>query len=170
MKRRGRTKEKERRPDQVGPDQVGTEGDEARKCPTGPAARKPAKKRGWLPELARDRHIEAVGVALVLFGFLITALVWSGIRDTTNVAYQLPIIASGGLVAMGCFTVGGMLLVGGIVMTRFARIENARKAHRLVPPPPAGDDGEVLLPEESIERRSVVRSRRGVSAGTATDN
>lgn len=121
---------------------------------------KPAKRRGRLPELARDRYIEAVGVALILFGFLCTALVWSGIREATNVAYQLPIIASGGLVAMGCFTVGGMLLVGGIVMTRFARIENARRAHRFVPPPPVDDDGEVHLTEETAERRGAVRSRR----------
>lgn len=113
-------------------------------------------KRGWLPELARDRRVEAFGIALISFGFLVTALVWTGVREATNVAYQVPIVASGGLVAMGCFTVGGMLLVGGIVMTRFARLENAPRVHRVVRPPAA----EAPLPEEAAERRRAVRSRR----------
>jgi hypothetical protein len=123
-------------------------------------------KRGWFPELARDRRVEAVGVALVAFGCLVTALVWTGVRDATNVAYQLPIIASGGLIAVGCFIVGGLLVVGGLVMTRFARLENARAARRiLVAPatPPDGSDHEVQLPEESVERREKVKARRQAS-------
>lgn len=113
-------------------------------------------KRGWLPELARDRRVEAFGIALIAFGFLVTALVWTGVRDASNVAYQIPIVASGGLVAMGCFTVGGMLLVGGIVMTRFARLENAPRVHRVV----RVTDTEVAVPEEAVTRRKAVRSRR----------
>ncbi len=120
-------------------------------------------KRGWLPELARDRRVEAVGVALIAFGCLVTALVWSGVRDATNVAYQLPIIASGGLVAVGCFIVGGLLVVGGLVMTRFARLENARAARRIMVAPatmPDGSEHEVSLTEESVERREKVKTRQ----------
>ncbi|MGH9041397.1 MAG: hypothetical protein ACRDZ3_14315 [Acidimicrobiia bacterium] len=120
-------------------------------------------KRGWLPELARDRRVEAVGVALIAFGCLVTALVWMGIRDSNNVSYQLPIIASGGLIAVGCFIVGGLLVVGGLVMTRFARLENARAARRVMVAParlPDGSEIEVGVPEESKERRRRIRARR----------
>jgi hypothetical protein len=117
-------------------------------------------KRGWLPELARDRQVEAVGVAVIAFGCLITALVWAGVREATNVAYQLPIIASGGIMAVGCFIVGGLLLVGGIVMTRFARQE-ARRLRPLTEPAPTARAGG--LPDETVERRRAVRAR-GVTA------
>jgi len=122
-------------------------------------------KRGWLPELARDRRIEAVGIAIIAFGCLLTGLTWAGVREASNVAYQLPIIASGGILAVGCFIVGGLLLVGGIVMTRFARLE-ARRA-RSVALPTA--DGEVQLPDGTLERREAVRSRRRVTAGSTTE-
>jgi hypothetical protein len=123
-------------------------------------------KRGWLPELARDRTVEATGVAVIAFGCLLTGLVWVGIREATNVAYQLPIIASGGLLAVGCFIVGGLLLVGGMVMTRFARQE-ARRARRFPDPAPAtGDDGR--LADETVERRQAV-ARRRVPAGSAPE-
>jgi hypothetical protein len=130
-------------------------------------------KRGWFPELARDRRVEAVGVALVAFGCMVTALVWTGVRDATNVAYQLPIIASGGLIAVGCFIVGGLLVVGGLVMTRFARLENARAARRiLVAPatPPDGSENEVSLTEESVERREKVKARRQAPDAPPSDN
>jgi hypothetical protein len=125
-------------------------------------------KRGWLPELARDRRIEAVGIAIVAFGCLLTGLTWAGVREASNVAYQLPIIASGGILAVGCFIVGGLLLVGGIVMTRFARLE-ARRARYLAP---RNGDGEVQLPDDNdtLERREAVRSRRRVSAGSTTES
>jgi hypothetical protein len=131
-------------------------------------------KRGWLPELARDRRIEAVGIAIVAFGCLLTGLTWAGVREATNVAYQLPIIASGGILAVGCFIVGGLLLVGGIVMTRFARLE-ARRTGLVVPRPGTGEgegdgDGGVELPEGTVERREAVRSRRRVFAGRAGDS
>ena len=123
-------------------------------------------KRGWLPELARDRTVEAAGVAVIAFGCLLTGLGWAGIREATNVAYQLPVIASGGLLAVGCFIVGGLLLVGGIVMTRFAR-EEAR-TRRSSGPPTAGND-DVRLADETVERRRAVRSRRRVTAGSAPE-
>jgi hypothetical protein len=118
-------------------------------------------KRGWLPELARDRRVEAFGVAFIAFGCLLTALVWMGVRESNNVAYQLPIIASGGILAMGCFTVGGLLVVGGLVMTRFARQEQARRLRHLSTAPP---DGEVTLTEETLERREAVEARRRVTS------
>ena len=125
-------------------------------------------KRGWLPEMARDRRIEAVGIAIIAFGCLLTGLTWAGVREASNVAYQLPIIASGGIMAVGCFIVGGLLLVGGIVMTRFARLE-ARRARYLAP---RNGDGEVQLPDDNdiLERREAVRSRRRVSAGSTTES
>jgi hypothetical protein len=122
-------------------------------------------KRGWLPALARDRQVEAVGVAVIAFGCLLTALVWAGVREATNVAYQLPIIASGGIMAVGCFIVGGLLLVGGMVMTRFAR-QQARRVGQVTGPVPTGEaDG---LPAEIVERRRAVRSR-GVTAGSGPE-
>jgi len=124
---------------------------------------KPDPKRRRWPKLARDRRVEAVGVALIAFGCLVTALVWTGVRGATNVAYQLPIIASGGLVAVGCFIVGGLLVVGGLVMTRFARLENARTAGQTVvapATPPDGSEHEVRLPEEPVERPEKLRARR----------
>ena len=128
-------------------------------------------KRGWLPEMARDRRIEAVGIAIIAFGCLLTGLTWAGVREASNVAYQLPIIASGGILAVGCFIVGGLLLVGGIVMTRFARLE-ARRARFVAPQSrdPQSSDGEVQLPDDTLERREVVRSRRRVTTGTTTDS
>lgn len=123
-------------------------------------------KRGWLPQLARDRQVEAAGVALIAFGCLLTGIVWSGVRTATNVAYQLPIIASGGILAMGCFTVGGLLLAGGMVMTRFARQERSRRFRRVPAPPPA--DSGAPLPEEAAERREAVRRR--VAAGSPSEN
>jgi hypothetical protein len=124
-------------------------------------------KRGWLPELARDRRVEAIGVAVIAFGCLLTGLVWAGVREATNVAYQLPIIASGGIMAVGCFIVGGLLLVGGIVMTRFSRQE-ARRARRFTEPAD-GASGGVVLPDETEERRRAVRSRRRVTARSAPE-
>jgi len=122
-------------------------------------------KRGWLPELARDRRIEAVGIAIIAFGCLLTGLTWAGVREASNVAYQLPIIASGGILAVGCFIVGGLLLVGGIVMTRFARLEAGRARSVAL----RTADGEVQLPDGTLERREAVRSRRRVTAGSTTE-
>jgi hypothetical protein len=122
----------------------------------------PKKRRRF--RLAKDRRVEAVGVALIAFGCLVTGLVWMGVRESNNVSYQLPIIASGGLVAVGCFIVGGLLVVGGLVMTRFARLEKARaapatteRAPEAPAPPPVvtASDQEVSLPDESVERREL---------------
>ena len=113
--------------------------------------RKKRRKR----RLAKDRKVEAIGVAFVTFGFLVTVLTWAGMRTATNPAYQLPILASGGLTAIGCFIVGGLLLVGGMVMTRFARLEKARPTES--PALPA----EMQLPEEVGE---AVASRETVPA------
>ncbi|MGH8975072.1 MAG: hypothetical protein ACRD0C_17955 [Acidimicrobiia bacterium] len=120
------------------------------------------KKRSRF-RLAKDRRVEAVGVAVIAFGCLVTALVWMGVRESNNVSYQLPIIASGGLVAVGCFIVGGLLVVGGLVMTRFARLEQARaaaspedEAEPAAPAaPPEGSDQTVALSEAPSERREL---------------
>jgi hypothetical protein len=139
------------------PPEAGTKKDRRQKSsdPT------PKRRRRRL-RLAKDRRVEAVGVAVIAFGCLVTALVWTGVRESNNVSYQLPIIASGGLVAVGCFIVGGLLVVGGLVMTRFARLEKARAASpadEAVPaaPPTAaeGSDQEVSLSDASVERREL---------------
>jgi hypothetical protein len=117
---------------------------------------KPKKgKRRRRPRLAKDRQIEAIGIALVAFGFAATVLTWSGIRTATNVAYQLPVLASGGLTAIGCFVVGGLLLVGGMVMTRFARLEKARQA---LPDASEARQSEVRLAEQDAPSREAVPS------------
>lgn len=113
---------------------------------------KTKRRKRRLPRLAKDRHVEAFGIAFIAFGFLVTALTWSGMRTATNVAYQLPLLASGGLVAIGCYIVGGLLLVGGIVMTRFARLEKARH------PSHSGTEAELRLFEEGAERRESISS------------
>lgn len=119
---------------------------------SGEAKPKKAKRRRRLPRLAKDRHVEAFGIAFIAFGFLVTILTWSGMRTATNVAYQLPLLASGGLVAIGCYIVGGLLLVGGIVMTRFARLEKARR------PPIPESEAELRLFDEAAERRESISS------------
>lgn len=113
--------------------------------------KKTRRRKRRLPRLAKDRHVEAFGIAFISFGFLVTALTWSGMRTATNVAYQLPLLASGGLVAIGCYIVGGLLLVGGIVMTRFARLEKDRR-------PPVETEAELRLFDEKAERRESVSS------------
>lgn len=115
-------------------------------------AKKTRRRKRRLPRLAKDRHVEAFGIAFIAFGFLVTILTWSGMRTATNVAYQLPLLASGGLVAIGCYIVGGLLLVGGIVMTRFARLEKARR------PPIPEAEAELRLFDEGAERRESVSS------------
>lgn len=124
-----------------------------------PKDKKPAKAKRRRFRLAKDRRVEAVGIAVIAFGCLVTALVWAGVRESNNVSYQLPIIASGGLVAVGCFIVGGLLLVGGLVMTRFTRREQARAEAAAAPPAPAaappGADQELSLSEESVPRREL---------------
>jgi hypothetical protein len=73
---------------------------------------------------------------------------------------------------VGCFIVGGLLVVGGLVMTRFARLENARAARRIMvapaTPPDASEHG-LQLPEESVERREKVKARREGAAATPSE-
>ncbi len=130
---------------------------------TGDASKKPGdapKRRRF--RLAKDRRVEAVGIAIIAFGCLVTVLVWMGVRESNNVSYQLPIIASGGLVAVGCFIVGGLLVVGGLVMTRFTRLEKARAAPPetesapdtpTAPPVAATSPQEVSLTDKPVEER-----------------
>lgn len=116
--------------------------------------KKEKRKRRRRLRLARDRRVEAFGIALITFGVFVSVLTWAGMRTATNVAYQLPLLASGGLAALGCYIVGGLLLAGGIVMTRFTRLDNARRQ-------PAGNGAEALrLFEEPSEASHPEQSRR----------
>jgi hypothetical protein len=131
-----------------------------RRHPTGESevgseVEKPKKVKRRRRRLARDRQIEAIGIAFITFGFVCAVLTWNGMRTATNVAYQLPLLASGGLAAIGCFIVGGLLLVGGMVMTRFARLEKARQA-----PPVASEarESELRLAEADAPSREAVSS------------
>jgi hypothetical protein len=91
------------------------------------------QRREWFRAVARDRRLEATGVAVLLFGALVTALTWFGIRDMENVAAQMPVITSGSLVALGSFIVGGMLLAAGIISTRWTRFERGGRPVDAVP-------------------------------------
>jgi hypothetical protein len=71
-----------------------------------------------IPLLLRSRPVGTVGGLLVAVGLVVTALTWAGVRTADNVPAQVPVVASGGLVAMACFIVGGLLLHAGIVTSR----------------------------------------------------
>ena len=71
-----------------------------------------------LPLLLRTRAVGTVGGVLVGVGLIVTALSWAGVRTADNVPAQVPIVLSGGLVALACFIVGGLLLHADIVTGR----------------------------------------------------
>lgn len=76
-----------------------------------------------IPLLLRQRAVGTVGGLLVAVGLVVTALTWAGVRTADNVPAQIPVVASGGLVALACFIVGGLLLHADIVSSRTARAE-----------------------------------------------
>ncbi len=55
---------------------------------------------------------------LVGAGLVVTAVAWAGVRTADNVPAQIPVVLSGGLVALACFIVGGLLLHAEIVTSR----------------------------------------------------
>jgi hypothetical protein len=71
-----------------------------------------------IPLLLRSRPVGTVGGLLVAVGLVVTALTWAGVRTADNVPAQVPVVASGGLVALACFIVGGLLLHADIVTGR----------------------------------------------------
>jgi len=71
-----------------------------------------------LPLLLRTRAVGSVGGVLVGAGLVVTAVAWAGVRTADNVPAQVPVVLSGGLVALACFIVGGLLLHADIVTGR----------------------------------------------------
>lgn len=71
-----------------------------------------------IPLLLRTRAVGTVGGVLVGAGLVVTALAWAGVRTADNVPAQVPVVLSGGLVALACFIVGGLLLHADIVTGR----------------------------------------------------
>ena len=71
-----------------------------------------------IPLSLRNRPVGAIGALLVGVGLIVTAAAWAGVRTADNVPAQVPVVLSGGLVAMACFIVGGLLLHADIVTGR----------------------------------------------------
>ena len=71
-----------------------------------------------IPLLLRNRAVGTVGGLLVGAGLVVTLIAWAGVRTADNVPAQIPVVLSGGLVALACFIVGGLLLHADIVTNR----------------------------------------------------
>ena len=71
-----------------------------------------------LPLLLRTRAVGTIGGALVGVGLIVTLVAWAGVRTADNVPAQVPVVLSGGLIALACFIVGGLLLHADIVTSR----------------------------------------------------
>lgn len=94
------------------------------------------------PLLLRHRPVGTFGGLLVAVGLVVTALTWAGVRTADNVPAQVPVVVSGGLVALACFIVGGLLLHADIVTGRGA-----------APPAELDLDGVAARPGEAEARR-----------------
>jgi hypothetical protein len=71
-----------------------------------------------IPLLLRNRAVGTFGGLLVGAGLVVTIVAWAGVRTADNVPAQVPVVLSGGLVALACFIVGGLLLHADIVTSR----------------------------------------------------
>jgi hypothetical protein len=71
-----------------------------------------------IPLLLRNRPVGTVGGVLIGAGLVVTAVAWAGVRTADNVPAQIPVVLSGGLVALACFIVGSLLLHADIVTGR----------------------------------------------------
>jgi len=103
-----------------------------------------------IPLLLRNRPVGTVGGLLVGAGLVVTIVAWAGVRTADNVPAQIPVVFSGGLVALACFIVGGLLLHADIVTGR------ARAAE-----PELNPDGVTAGPGEAeARRRAAVLARQ----------
>jgi hypothetical protein len=71
-----------------------------------------------IPLLLRNRPVGTFGGFLVGAGLVVTTVAWAGVRTADNVPAQIPVVLSGGLVALACFIVGALLLHADIVTGR----------------------------------------------------
>ena len=71
-----------------------------------------------IPLLLRNRPVGTFGGLLIGVGLVVTVVAWAGVRTSDNVPAQIPVVLSGGLVALACFIVGGLLLHADIVTGR----------------------------------------------------
>ena len=107
-----------------------------------------------LPLLLRSRAVGTIGAGLVGAGLIVTLVAWAGVRTADNVPAQVPVVLSGGLVALACFIVGGLLLHADIVTAR-TRPSDAR-------PSDAGahlDAGGAAPGDAEARRRAAVLAR-----------
>ena len=77
-----------------------------------------------IPLLLRNRPVGTFGGLLVGAGLVVTLVAWAGVRTADNVPAQVPVVLSGGLVALACFIVGGLLLHADIVTGRARAAES----------------------------------------------
>ena len=111
-----------------------------------------------IPLLLRNRPVGTFGGLLVGAGLVVTIVAWAGVRTADNVPAQVPVVLSGGLVALACFIVGGLLLHADIV-TGPAR---APLSFRGAPPDPRGElnlDGVTAPGDAEARRRAAVLAR-----------
>jgi len=88
-----------------------------------------------IPLLLRNRPVGTFGGLLVGAGLVVTAVAWAGVRTADNVPAQIPVVLSGGLVALACFIVGGLLLHADIVTGRSHRPETEVRLDGIVAGP-----------------------------------
>lgn len=75
-----------------------------------------------LPPLIRERWLEVAGWAAASGGVLAIVLAYIGVRTPTNIAAQIPYLASGGFLGAGLLAFGGALVLAG----RLAEAEKRR--------------------------------------------
>lgn len=104
-----------------------------------------------LPLLLRRHAVGTFGGVLVAAGLIVTAVAWTGIRTADNVPAQMPVVLSGGLVALACFIVGAMLIHAEILTSRTGAE---------APLPGTALNGTATSPEEEARRRAAILARR----------
>ena len=104
-----------------------------------------------IPLLLRNRPVGLLGGLLVAAGLVVTAVAWAGVRTADNVPAQIPVVLSGGLVALACFIVGGLLLHADIVT---GRARAAEPELRLDSVGSGGADGEARRRAAVLARHS----------------
>ena len=102
-----------------------------------------------IPLLLRNRPVGTFGALLVGAGLVVTVVAWAGVRTADNVPAQVPVVLSGGLVALACFILGGLLLHADIVTGRARAPEKELNL-----------DGVAAPGDAEARRRAAVLARR----------
>lgn len=104
-----------------------------------------------IPLSLRNRPVGLIGALLVAAGLVVTAVAWAGVRTADNVPAQVPVVLSGGLVALACFIVGGLLLHADIVTGRLRAPDGELNLDRVETTP---NDGEARRRAAVLARHS----------------